>query len=181
MTDGHLQIVVCGAAPAADATKLLRLAQERNWSAAVTATPASLDFFDLALAEEISGRPVKTSYQATISNSRATAAADALIIAPATFNTINKIAAGIADNYALASAAELIGRGVPTVIVPFVNSALARRPPFGNSIAALQAEGIRVLTGPIYGWEPHVPGRGAERLPTFPWAEALRLATDQVV
>lgn len=36
MSSGHLQIVVCGASPAADVTHLVRTAQEQDWTAAVS-------------------------------------------------------------------------------------------------------------------------------------------------
>lgn len=54
---------------------------------------------------------------------------DTVIVAPATYNTINKLALGISDNYALGSLAEAIGRRTPIVVVPFVNAALAARRP----------------------------------------------------
>jgi flavoprotein len=46
-------------------------------------------------------------------------------VAPVTDNTVNKLALGIADTYALTVLVEAIGRGVSVVIVPFVNTALA--------------------------------------------------------
>jgi hypothetical protein len=51
--------------------------------------------------------------------------ADAIIVAPATYNTINKWAQGISDTYALGVLAETTALGVPIVVLPFVNSALA--------------------------------------------------------
>jgi hypothetical protein len=104
-------------------------------------------------------------------------AADALVIAPATYNSINKIALGMADNYAMTSIAELIGRQVPTVIVPFVNAALAARLPFHRAVASLRDEGVRILLGPEDRWEPHPPGSGTDRQRAFPWATAFEIAT----
>ena len=101
-----------------------------------------------------------------------------MIIAPATYNTVNKLALGIADNYALTSVAELIGRGVPTVVVPFVNAALAARTPFQRSMSALREEGVRILSGPDDEWEPHPPGTGADRRALFPWRAAFEIAED---
>jgi hypothetical protein len=100
-----------------------------------------------------------------------------LVIAPATFNTINKLALGIADNYALTSAAELIGLGIPTVVVPFVNAALASRVPFERSVASLRGEGVHVLFGPEAGWGPHPPGAGTHNRAAFPWEEAFHTAS----
>ena len=44
--------------------------------------------------------------------------------------------------------AELIGRHVPTVIVPFVNTALATRLPFRRAVASLRDEGLHIMLGP---------------------------------
>ncbi|MEZ0077508.1 flavoprotein [Planotetraspora sp. GP83] len=60
--------------------------------------------------------------------------ADAIIVAPATYNTINKFAQGIADTYALGLLAEAPGLGIPVVVLPFVNSALASREPYRRSV-----------------------------------------------
>jgi hypothetical protein len=70
---------------------------------------------------------------------------------------VTKLALGIADTYALSSVAELIGRASPTLVVPFVNAALAGRAPSAHAVAALRAEGARVLLGPDDGWQPTRP------------------------
>lgn len=176
MSGGHLRILVCGAGPATDVGRLIEAAHERSWTTAVTATASALDFIDVPAIEVLSGNPVRTSYQT--SGRRELPPVDAVIIAPATYNTVNKLAIGVADTYSLASVAELIGRGVPTVVVPFVNAALAGRTPFQRSIAGLRAEGVRVLAGPDDGWEPHPPGTGPDRQAAFPWRTAFRIAEE---
>lgn len=176
MTGGHLQIVVCGAGPAADVTQLVRAAQEQAWTAAVTATPSAMDFIDPEPLESFTGHPVRSTYQSSPGTRRSLPATDALVIAPATYNSINKIALGLADNYAMTSVAELIGRQVPTLIVPFVNAALAARAPFRHAVASLRDEGVRVLLGPDDQWEPHPPGSGNERQNAFPWTVAFETA-----
>ncbi|MFY1574774.1 flavoprotein [Verrucosispora sp. WMMD703] len=177
MSGGHLQIVVCAAGPAADVTQLISAAQMYSWTTAVTATPNSIDFIDVPAIEELTGAAVRSSYQASSSGRRSLPAADALLIAPATYNSINKIAFGLADNYAMTSVAELIGRQVPTVIVPFVNAALADRLPFRRAVASLRDEGVHVLLGPEDRWEPHPPGSGNARQQVFPWTAAFETAT----
>lgn len=177
MTKGHLQIVVCGAGPAVDVTKLISTALDRSWTAAVTATPSAMDFLDLPAIEELSGTPVRSTYRASPGRRRSIPAADALVIAPATYNSINKIALGLADNYAMTSVAELIGRHIPTVVVPFLNTALATRPPFRRAVASLRDEGVHVLLGPEDKWEPHLPGSGNDRQHAFPWTTAFDIAT----
>ncbi|AEB43253.1 flavoprotein [Micromonospora maris] len=176
MTSGHLQIVVCGAGPASDVAHLVRAAQQQSWTAAVTATPSAMAFIDVPGIEELTGAEVRSSYRTSPSGRRSLPSTDALVIAPATYNSINKIALGLADNYAMTSVAELIGRQVPTVIVPFVNAALAARAPFRNAVASLRDEGVRVLLGPDHQWEPHPPGSGNERQRSFPWTMAFETA-----
>lgn len=176
MTDGHLQIVVCGAGPATDVAQLVSAAQKQHWTAAVTATPSATDFIDVPAIEKLTGTPVRSSYRSSSGTRRSLPPANALVIAPATYNSINKIALGLADNYAMTSVAELIGRQVPTVIVPFVNAALAARLPFRRAVASLRDEGARILVGPEDGWEPHPPGSGTDQQHAFPWTTAFDTA-----
>jgi hypothetical protein len=180
VTGGHLQIIVCGAGPATDVGRLIEAAHTWSWTVAVTATSSALPFLDLPAIEELAGSPVRSSYQTPVTGRRTPPPVDALIIAPATYNTINKLALGIADTYALTSAAELIGRGIPTVIVPAVNAALAARAPFQRALADLRGEGIRVLSGPDDNWEPHPPGAGPDIRALFPWREAFQVAERRV-
>jgi phosphopantothenoylcysteine synthetase/decarboxylase len=177
MTSGHLQILVCAAGPAADVAQLITTATQRSWTTAVTATPSALDFIDALAIERLTGHPVRSTYRSPPGTRRSLPATDALIIAPATYNSVNKIALGIADNYAMTTVAELIGRQVPTVVVPFVNAALAARAPFQRAVTGLRSERVRVLFGADEGWEPHPPGTGDSRQRVFPWAAALESAT----
>src|SRR5688572_19014629 len=59
VTGRFLQIVVCGAGPAGDVTRLISIAQGKGWSAAVIATAAALDFLDAERVEELSGYPIR--------------------------------------------------------------------------------------------------------------------------
>jgi phosphopantothenoylcysteine synthetase/decarboxylase len=172
---GDLRVVVCGGSVAAGVGRLIDVAVGRGWSVDVTATRSALDFLDPDEIVRACGRAVRTTYTFAPDGTRISPPADALIVAPATFNTINKLACGIADTYPLSSVAEAIGRGVPTVIVPAVNTALAARRPFRRSLEELRAEGVRVLFGAADGWEPLPPGQGGDPA-RFPWRAALDLA-----
>lgn len=173
---GDLRVVVSGGGAAAGVVGLIEEATRRGWAVDVTATQTALGFFDSCDVVRASGRPVRTTYKFAADGRRISPPADAMIVAPATFNTINKLAAGIADTYALSSMAEVIGRGVPTVVVPAVNSALAARLPFRRAVADLRSEGVRVLFGAEDGWEPLPPGQNDPR--KFPWLRALDLVED---
>lgn len=123
-----LTLVTCGAGPAVAAGTFVHLAQHRGWAVQVVATPAALDFFDQAAIEKLTGKPVKSQYSGP--GAPRSRVPDAVIVAPATYNTINKWALGISDTYALGVLAEMTGLDVPIVVLPFVNSALAGRAPF---------------------------------------------------
>jgi phosphopantothenoylcysteine synthetase/decarboxylase len=123
-----LSIVVCGAGPAVETATFVKQAIDRGWIVQVIATPAALDFFDPAAIEALTGSPVRSRYSAP--GSPRSRIPDAIAVAPATYNTINKWALGISDTYALGVLAEQTGLGVPIVVLPFVNAVLASRAPF---------------------------------------------------
>ncbi len=125
--------------PASEVRQLIKLAQEQGWSIQVVATLAALDFLDVAALEAQTGRPVHSQCRGP--GEPRSRVADAIIVAPATYNTINKWAQGISDTYALGVLAETTALGVPIVVLPFVNSALADRAPFRRSIENLRREG----------------------------------------
>ncbi|SIO90650.1 flavoprotein [Nocardiopsis sp. JB363] len=168
-----LYVAVCAAGPASEVGTLVGLAQDRGWTVQVMATPAAVSFIDIQALEKQTGRPVRSQHR-TPGDPRSPKA-DAIIIAPATFNTINKLANGIADNYVLDVVNEAIGLRVPTVILPFINSAYANRSPFRESVKRLNTEHASVLIGPD-SFVPHEQGSGSCIAKDFPWLLALRQA-----
>lgn len=174
MTSGSpqrlLSVIVCGAGPASAVGSLIKLSRDRGWAVQVVATPAALDFIDPAAIEAQTGNPVRSQYRTP--GSPRSAIPNAIIIAPATYNTINKWAQGISDTYALGVLAETTGLGIPIVVLPFVNTALASRQPFRRSVRALRSEGVSILLGPG-GIEPHPPHTGGSLIHAYPWQLAL--------
>ncbi len=165
-----LSIVVCAAGPAAGIGTLVGLAIGRGWKVQVIATPSALEFFDASQVEAETGSPVRSQYSKP--GAPRSRIPDAIIVAPATFNTINQWALGISDTYALGVLAEQTGLGIPIVVLPFVSDALASRPPFTRSVRALRAEGVSILLGP--GGVPAHPAHGESHvMDAFPWHLAL--------
>lgn len=110
---------------------------------------------------ELTGHPVRSQYK------HPDEPPDAFVIAPATFNTINKWAQGISDTLALGLLNEAIGQGLPMVALPWPNAALYRHPVFQRSVATLREWGVRVILDPA-----RLPR--ASKIPAdFPW-EVLR-------
>ena len=169
-----LYVVVCAAGIAAEVDKLVGAALERDWEVGVIATPAALNgFFDTTAVETLTGRPIRSAWR-TPADPRPFPPPDAVAVAPATFNTINKWAAGICDTLALAILCEAYGLGIRTAVLPYLNSAQAAHPAYRQSVERLREMGVL-----IGSYEPHQPkaGGGADR---FRWEEALELFTPRL-
>jgi phosphopantothenoylcysteine synthetase/decarboxylase len=121
----------------------------------VIATPNGLGFIDQEAIEAQTGYPIRSAWR-TPSIPQPLRPADAIAVAPATFNTINKWAAGISDTLALGILCEAYGLGIPVAVQPYVNSAQAPHPAYAESLARLQS--IGVLMG---NYVPHEPKSGA--------------------
>ena len=67
------------------------------------------------------------------------------IFAPCSFNSLNKLAQGIADSLALSIIADLIGRQFPIVVALSLNPALFAHPRTCTSMRTLREWGISVI------------------------------------
>lgn len=166
-----LYVMPCAAGPAPFVGELVKLAQDRGWDVWLAPTPSAMDFLDVPALEALTGHPVRARYRRPGEPGKLPPA-DAVIVAPATYNTINKWAAGIADTHTLGLLAELTPVGVPIAVLPFVNAAMAANRVFDRSVEALREEGVAVLLGDGL-FVPHPPGTGGGRLESFPWELAL--------
>jgi phosphopantothenoylcysteine synthetase/decarboxylase len=82
-----------------------------------------------------------------------------LLFAPCSFNSLNKLAQGIADNLALSVAAEAIGRRTPVVVGPSLNQPLLDHPQARISLRTLASWGVTIVP-------PVDPGDGPRLAPT---------------
>jgi phosphopantothenoylcysteine synthetase/decarboxylase len=152
---------------------LVRLAQQRLWIVRVIPTPDALSFVDATVLEAMTGNTVEVGYRSP--SDPKPPRPDAVIVAPATFNTINKSALGITDTHALGVIAEAIGREVMVVMVPWVNAPLASRAPFRRGLAQLRDEGVRiVLREDDAAAQPF--GVDSADVDAFPWELSLDIA-----
>ncbi|AVV45227.1 flavoprotein [Streptomyces sp. P3] len=168
-----LYVVVCAAGVADNVGKLITAAQAANWNVGVVATPQGLGFIDTETVEAQTGYPIRSAWRSP-GDPRPLPPADAIAVAPATFNTVNKWAAGISDTLALGILCEAYGMGIPTAVLPYVNSAQAAHPAYRQSLERLCEMGVL-----IGSYEPHRPkaGGGADH---YRWEEALDLLTPKV-
>ncbi|WUH95878.1 flavoprotein [Streptomyces sp. NBC_00433] len=163
-----LYVVVCAAGVAGDVGALITMAQESGWNVGVVATPQGLGFIDAPAVEAQTGYPIRSAWRLP-GDPRPLPPADAIAVAPATFNTINKWAAGVSDTLALGILCEAYGLGIPTAVLPYVNAAMAAHPAYQESLARLRGMGVMASS---YVSHPPKAGGGADR---FRWQEALEL------
>jgi phosphopantothenoylcysteine decarboxylase len=139
-----LYVVVCAAPPASEVHELVKLAQAAGWEVCVIATPEAMHWIDSAMLAELTGFDVRSEYRAA-GEAKSLPEADAIAVAPATFNTVNKFRAGIADNMAVGVLCECLHAGVPIVLAPNVKAVLAEHPAFPASLRELASWGVHVL------------------------------------
>jgi phosphopantothenoylcysteine synthetase/decarboxylase len=173
-----LYVIVCGSPVAHNVGKLVSLAQEGGWDVCVICTPDGRKFIDPAALARQTGHPVRSAYK-NPGDPDVLPDADAMIVAPATVNTVNKLGAGIADTLALGLLVEGYGKGIPIVLLPYTNDAMATYPVFAETIDKLRSWGFRVLFGPDVV-DLHAPGAGTaeDRQDAFPWHLALEALAD---
>ena len=157
---------VSGGIAAYKAVELTRLAMAAGHSVRVVQTEASLRFVGRATFEGITGAPVLVEEfdpdpargafpgdpapdHAGISHLELVRRADAFVIAPASANTLAKLAGGHADNL-LSSAA--LACTAPLVLAPAMNNHMWEHPATRANVETLRLRGAAVVepeTGPL--------------------------------
>lgn len=122
-----LGVFVCGAPLTQRCSDLISAAEHRGWDITLIATDAARHWLPTGLSRESDRRP------------------DAAVVAPLTFNTGNKWAAGISDTRPMGLLNEVIGAGRAAVAVPMVNHHLWGHPAWSHTIATLTEAGVQLL------------------------------------
>src|ERR1700720_950701 len=90
-----------------------------------------------------------------------------VLFAPCCFNSLNKLAHGIADNLALSAVAEAIGRGTPVIVGPSLNAPLLNHPEAQASLKRLRSWGVTIVA-------PVDEGEGPRLAPSAVLVDAAR-------
>jgi phosphopantothenoylcysteine synthetase/decarboxylase len=149
----------------------------RGHQPAITFTPTAADWFtpqDFQELEHLSGLPVR-SQPRSLGEQRPHPPIDVFVAAPASANTVAKLALGIGDNQALSVLSEALGNA-PMVVFPRVNAAHVRHPAWASHMSTLRAAGVALVE-----WELLEPR--AEDGRHLPWDRILAAVdrlTDQL-
>lgn len=139
-----LYLGVC-AVPGADRTlERIRVEQAAGWEVCLLATERSLHWFDPDAAVQLTGHPVQSRMR-VYPEPLFQPLGDKMVVAPAGFNTINKIALGLADDMVSGLACEAIARGVSLTIEPQMSDGFSNHPIFAESIQRLVGAGVEFV------------------------------------
>ncbi|WP_417563875.1 bifunctional phosphopantothenoylcysteine decarboxylase/phosphopantothenate--cysteine ligase CoaBC [Microbacterium sp.] len=141
---------VTGGIAAYKAVNIVRLLVKAGHDVHVVPTDDALRFVGLPTWEATSRNPVTTSVHDDVPRVRHVAlgqAADLVIIAPATANTLAKMAAGLADDLL---GTTLLATTAPVAVAPAMHTEMWRHASTRTNIATLVARGVHVI-GPADG------------------------------
>ena len=124
------------------AFEILSLLRRANAKVRVAMSEQTLKFCSPLAFEALSGECVLVGDNKPLAHIEY-AKCDLMIIAPATANTINKIALGIADNAMLSC---ILACRAPKLIAPAANTAMLENPATQNSLKVLKERGFVVVS-----------------------------------
>jgi phosphopantothenoylcysteine decarboxylase/phosphopantothenate--cysteine ligase len=126
---------------------------QRGAGVTVAMTKAARKFVTPLTFQALSGRSVltdlwKTGGAADIQHIDLTTRADLLLVAPATANTIGKIAAGLADEVV---SNLVISADSPVMLAPAMNDRMWKNAAVQRNVTSLRRDGFQIV-GPAEGW-----------------------------
>ncbi len=159
-------LCVCGGIAAYKAADLLRRLRDAGADVQVAMTDNAQRFVTAQTFQALSHRPVRTSLwdetaEAAMGHLELAGWAQRVIVAPATANTIAKLAHGLADDLV---STLCLATEAPLAIAPAMNHRMWRHPATQANVAVLRSRGVQVIgpdDGPLAEGESG-PGRMAE-------------------
>lgn len=140
---GHVTLVVCAAPLAERCAEIAAALIGAGWTTRVVATPSAQDWLASDEISWITGlAPI--SVQRHPSVAATWPGDDAVVVAPLTFNTLNKWALGLADTYALGVLCEAIALKRRTIAVPFIGERFWGHPALRGSLSVLSSAAVMV-------------------------------------
>ena len=138
--------------------ELAEPALRRGWRLAVTVTPTVARWLRAAgewdRLAELTELPVRSEPRLP-AEPKPYPTPDAFVFAPATANSIAKLALGIADNQALTALHEAVGARIPTVVRPQADERQRAHPAWAGHLDTLRSVGVLISDAPpAQPWEP---------------------------
>jgi hypothetical protein len=164
-----LYIVVCGAPLASRTADGVEAARANGWDPYIIPTEAAGQWLSQ---QDLGDAPIVTGNRKP-DQPRRTPKADAVVVVPTTFNTLNAWANGNANTYPLTTLCAALGSRTPTVAVPFAKHDLTGHPAWLASLAVLRYAGTVVVNphdGSTGSLMPIESGTGERVAQEFEWS-----------
>ncbi|MFE5941925.1 flavoprotein [Streptomyces sp. NPDC056480] len=176
MSTRILYLFSSAATPVFDVARVIEEAQADGWDVCLGLTPTAARWLSESLdgLAVLTGHPVRWDYRMP-GQPDLWPEPDAIVVAPATFGTVNAWALGITDKWLVGVVAEGIGKNIPIAVMPCVNRAYTAHPQWDRSLETLRSAGVRVVYGEG-GFMPNEPGQGDPA--AYPWQAALGAVAD---
>ncbi len=143
-----ITLIVTGSIAAYKACEIVRLLRKKEAAVQVVLTHSAQSFIGATTLEALSGNPVFIDKTPTgLSHITLSQKVDAILVAPATANTIAKAACGLADNLA---SNILLAHTVPVLYAPAMNCAMWANPATVRNVSFLKENGA-AFVGPEAG------------------------------
>ena len=146
-------VAVCGGIAAYKVADIVSKLVQRGAGVTVCMTAEAQNFITPLTFEALSGRPVRTNTFSLVESSdpqhiSLTQRADLMLVAPATNNTIARVAHGLTDDLV---SLMICAAACPVVFAPAMNNRMWDNPITLENVAKLQGLGYRMI-GPEPGW-----------------------------
>jgi len=150
--DRRVLLCVCGGIAAYKAVELVRRMREAGADVQVAMTANALRFVGAPSFQAVSGRPVRHSLwdeaaEAAMGHIELARWAEQVVVAPATANTLAKLAHGFADDLV---STLCLATTAPIAVAPAMNHRMWLHPATQANVATLVARGVQVI-GPEDG------------------------------
>lgn len=147
MSGSNLLVIFTGSIAAYKGCDVVSRLVQRGHRVRCVATPSALKFIGPATLEGLTGAPVLSDAfapGAALEHINLTRWADAVLVCPATANTLNRLAAGLADD--LPGALFLAhDRAKPWLVAPAMNPAMWSHPATVAAVEKLRGWGVRFI------------------------------------
>ena len=152
LTDKTIVLGITGGIAAYKAADLASKLTQAGVKVEVVMTESATEFISPLTLRSLTGRPVVTDMfepasEFSIEHIALAEAADVVVIAPATANTIAKLAGGIADNILCCT---VLATKAPVIVAPTMNVNMYQNSITQDNLAKLRARGFTIV-GPAYG------------------------------
>ena len=145
-------LCVCGGIAAYKAVELVRRLRDAGAEVQVAMTDGALQFVGAPSFQAVSGRPVRSALwdaaaEAAMGHIELARWADLVLVAPATANTLAKLAHGLADDLV---STLCLATTAPLIVAPAMNHRMWLHPATQANVSVLRERGVRVI-GPDDG------------------------------